>query len=609
MRDTRSRALEAFRRLADDVGGSYRAIAADVNGYRVAALSPGDVEYTDADWDGSDAEASYPNPSADDTDLDFLADHYLFAPTDLNEDDPPTKSAFKGPIRMGPGGPVNTNALLANIQAINGARGGFDGIDADTLRDGFEAAVAHLVAAGEYESEDDAPDVDVEAAATGGSVTADRAEGRVRFEADVTAATADDGSLTGIVWGEGDHDLALGGRPTPVHVPKETVRPTFEALREDVDAGDVTLGFDHPGPDSVAAKTGIVDIGVANDVGLTDDGSYIALTDSELTNDQAIEAKESGDFDDLDWSIVADVAVRRTDDGDVATTNDGRVILDATRIRRIDAVDDGAVDAASITRGTADLPDLRDEASKVAAAAENPKRRSDAVQALQATATALHENMGNTPFDPEFDDDLPDHVREQLNAAAEIIDDQEQELNAAKAKASGFEDVLSAHDVDPDDFDDPQAAAQAVIDEQTDDLRREIAELEAELPKFDTDDVKARASELTGSDPSNLRDTLNARKATAYDVQQNRNQKGRAAAKNDASGRVQPVGGTDAGGDADADELALQAMDGRDRIEAQSSGMSPSEYLNAEYGVHASNYEHADELHAEIMEQINEGDA
>lgn len=705
MNSQRRRALTAFRALADDLGRTYR-LTAQADGYRVTDVTPGDVEYVETDWDGSDAEASYPDPSNDDTDLDFLADHYVFVPSTLDADDPPPKSAFKAPIRMGPGGPVNTNALMAVIQAINGARGGFDDVSMDTLRAGFDAAVDHLVAADVYDDADDAPDFDGEASAaehggadfdvgatvrwgdgdadvygiirdkatSGDDVFADRidgdfslsptednpgylvetlderddgwvpsgtmtghrgetlrpwspdsdvlddgdasagfdvsrtAAGSVTFDVDtdhLTADAADGAALTGIVWGAGDHDLGLGGEPTPVRVPKDTVRPTFDALREDIESGDVTLGFDHPGPDSVAAKTGIVDIGVAKDAALTADGKYIALTDSELMNDQAVEAAQAGDFDDLDWSIVADVAVRRDDSGDVVR-DDGRVVLDATRIKRIDAVDTGAVDAASIERGIDPLPDLAAETATVRQAVRNPNQRPDAVQALKASSTAITEMTDPTNFDPNVDD-LSD-AREQLSAAADIIDDQQDDLEAAKAKAGGFERLLTAHDVDPEDFDSPEAAAQAVIDEQTADTRKEIAELEAELGAYDVSDVEARAQELAGQGRADLQNTLNARKAEAFDRQQTRQQKGRAAAKGDGVGRTDPTGGAGANGSADANDIALQAMDGGDRIEAEARGQSPAEYVSDTYGLNASQYDAADELHRDILDAIG-GDA
>lgn len=622
MNHNRRQVRDDLRALASGQGWDSR-VQAQADGYVVTGLSPGDVEYTDADWNGSDAEAKYPDPSDEDTDLDFLADHYLLVPEDLDEDDRPSKSDFKGPFRMGPGRPASTQALLANIQAINGARGGFEGVSRDTLEEAYQVAVEHLVEAGEYDDADDAPEMDIEAAsvpeiigaAEDGRLTAsapaenfqDGPDATVRLSAD--AADGDDAGLAGIVWGAGDHDLSLGGRPTPVRVPAETIRPTFEAMKEDIASGDVTLGFDHPGPDSVAARTGIVDIGTADGVGLSADEQYIVLTDSTLTNDQAAKAAEAGDFDDLDWSVVADVAVRRDDSGQ-PVMEDGRIVVDATRIQRIDAVDTGAVDAASIERSKANLPDLAEQADTVRQAAAGHEPTTDAVQALKASATAYSDttDMGNRTFNPEVGDGVPDDVREQLNAAADIIDDQEDELEAARAKADGFQSLLQAHGLDEDDFETPQAAAQAVIDEQTEDTRREIAEIEADLAKYDVDDIEARAEELAGTGPADLTNTLNARKAEAFDRQQKAQQKGRAAAQDDATGRANFSGGrqNDSG---DADEIALAAMDGQDRIQAEVNGEDPAEYIREEYGLEAGQYDAADALHADIMDEINGGDA
>jgi len=696
MTDDRRRAFEAARLLqAQTTGSAPRVAAAQVDGYRVTDI-PSDAEFTDADWDGSDAEASYPNPTADDTDIDFLADHYLFPPSDMGGDDPPPKSAFKGPIRLGVGGPISTGALLANVQAINGARGGFEDVSMDTLREGFDTAVQGLVDAGFYDSADDAPDFEGEAARvtaeygfdTGDTVTwaegtvnqaygvirdraqdgsgnfGDRIDGDFALDAteenpaylieiaqerddgwvttgtmvghrqdtlsawdpdggvsdsmdaweatEATATltlTASDGdgdggaTLTGVIWGAGDHDLALGGDATPVRVPQETIEPTFRALQDDIDAGDVTLGFDHPDPDSVAAQTGIVDIGVADSAALTADDRQIVLTDSTLTADRAADAARNGQFDDLDWSVVADVAVRRDADGSVQK-DDGRVVLDAVRIRRIDAVETGAVDAASIERDRAALPDLREQTRRVRNAAQGATPTTTAADALRASAQTI-QTMDTISTDP---DDL-EGAQRQLEAAGDIIDRQRDELETAQAAVDAFEDVLSAHGVDRDDFDSATAAAQAVIDEQTEATRREIAELEADLPQYDTSDVDSRVSDLAGSAPQDLQNTLNARKATAYDAEQTRQSKARATAKDDKRGRVSATDRSGGGQtDADADDVALGAMDGGDRIEAEAAGIAPADYVREQYGLDASQYDAADELHADIIQSMNAGD-
>lgn len=442
--------------------------------------------------------------------------------------------------------------------------------------------------------------VDLSASATG-SIQYDATD--VDLPADIQAADEDtDAALVGIVWGAGDHDLSLGGEPTPVRVPADTVPPTFQALQEDVEAGDVGIGTDHPDGDSVAAKTGTVNIGQADDVALSADERYIVMTDSTLTSEAAEEAAERGDFDDLDFSIVGDVAVARDDEGQ-PVTEDGRIVLDAVRITRIDVVNTGAVDAASI--GT--IPDLKDQAEAVRQAvdANKPSAAADALRASASAIASYQEDMN----DPDINlnpDDL-DTARDQLSAAASVIDDQKEELTAARAKAGAFEDLLSAHDVDADEFDGPEAAAQAVIDQQTADVREDIAQVEADLPKYDTDDVEARAEDLAGKSPRELQNILNARKAEAYDAQQAQAQKGAAAAKGDQQGQASFSGG-DGSADTDADDVALQAMDGADRIQAKQKGQSPAEFVEDEYGLNAGQYDHADELQNDILDAIG-GDA
>jgi hypothetical protein len=53
-----------------------------------------------------------------------------------------------------------------------------------------------------------------------------------------------------------------------------------------------------------------------------------------------------------------------------------------------------------------------------------------------------------------------------------------------------------------------------------------------------------------------------------------------------------------------ADELALAAMDGGDRIAAEQRGMDPAEYIRAEYGLTAAEYDRSDALHDDIIAQL-----
>jgi hypothetical protein len=298
------------------------------------------------------------------------------------------------------------------------------------------------------------------------------------------------------------------------------------------------------------------------------------------------------------------MAVQRDDDGRVHV-DDGRVVIDAVSINRVDAVDTGAVDAASIERDHAALPDLQDYTTSVEAAAAGEANHTpvDAADALRASASTINETMQDPNIDPSnFDGEAAD----QLQAAASVIEEQQEELEAAQARASGFDAVMAAHDVDPDDFETPDAAAQAVIDKQTEDVRAEIAELEASLPKYDVQesDVEDRTEALAGSTPDDLQNRLNARKAEAFDVQQRRQEKGKAAASGDDAGQFTPSGGQDAG-DGQADDIALRAMDGQDRIQAEAADASPAEYIQQEYGLNASNYDAPDALHDDILAELN----
>lgn len=593
----KDRGLDALQALADSLGLSHT-VSAQADDYTVTNVSADGVEYTNAEWSADDEVSAYPND-----DVDVLTSAFMLVPS--SDDDRENKSAYKLPFREwsdGELGPANQNALEAIVAAINGARGGVEGVSRDTLKSAYDKAVEMLVAAGDYDSADDAPDFDPANASQADASLSATAKGTVRIDGDpstrIEADDADpDDPLMGVIWGAGDHDLSLGGSGARVHVPPETIPPTFEALKEDVAAGDVTLGFDHPGQDSVAAKTGIVDIGMAKDVALTEDEQHIVLTDSELTNQQAAEAAANGDFDDLDWSVVADVKVRRDDNGD-PVTKDGRIVLDATRIKRIDAVVDGAVDAASIERSRDALPNLKSQVATVRQAAQAPNQSNvtAAVTALRAGATALSDyNMDN--FDPDDFDD----AAEALNAASDVIDDQQDSIETL---AGAFNDVVEASDIDADvdPKEDPEAAAQVVIDAQTADLRREIAEMEAELANYDVDDVEARASDLSGNTAGELKAMRNERAYQKMQKEQKEQTRGAAAARTDTTGRAS----ASTGNDTDADDLAVKAMDGADRIQARAADQSPSEYLQAEYGVNPAEYDDADNLRADVVEAATE---
>ncbi|WP_117595158.1 hypothetical protein [Haloprofundus halophilus] len=52
------------------------------------------------------------------------------------------------------------------------------------------------------------------------------------------------------------------------------------------------------------------------------------------------------------------------------------------------------------------------------------------------------------------------------------------------------------------------------------------------------------------------------------------------------------------------DALALQAMDGADRVKANAKSVSPAAYLRAEYDVDPRRYSDVDELHNDILAEL-----
>jgi hypothetical protein len=90
-------------------------------------VGPEDIDsYTDSEWNGPDAIAGMPNPSESDENADILDQAHLVHPT--SEDARDDKSNWKLPFRDGPDAPVNTRALVAAKAALEGARGGVEGI-------------------------------------------------------------------------------------------------------------------------------------------------------------------------------------------------------------------------------------------------------------------------------------------------------------------------------------------------------------------------------------------------------------------------------------------------------------------------------------------------
>jgi hypothetical protein len=164
---------------------------------------------------------------------------------------------------------------------------------------------------------------------------------------DSSAQSTGDG-LTGVIWSTGKHRMSLGGEGTRVFVPKETIKPTFQGLKERVQGGDAPIGFDHVESGSVAGNTSIGQIGVMKEVKLSKDEESIVLTESELTSSNAQQALASGQLDGYDFSFVGSMVPAHDNAGNWIRESDRAVRVAATHIKQVDVVSNGAVRNAQI---------------------------------------------------------------------------------------------------------------------------------------------------------------------------------------------------------------------------------------------------------------------
>jgi len=145
--------------------------------------------------------------------------------------------------------------------------------------------------------------------------------------------------------------------------------------------------------------------------------------------------------------------------------------------------------------------------------------------------------------------------------------------------------------VDPDeDGFDPQD----VVDAFSHDLRAEIAELEAALPKHGIEDQEERIEELAGKPLSELEAMAGKRWREYGRSQQKKSDLSAAVAADESRGTVGSAG-TDG-----SDEHAQAVLTARELHQAKQNGQSPTEYVQAEYGVHPSEYGTEAELQAAI---------
>lgn len=440
-----------------------------------------------------------------------------------------------------------------------------------------------------------------------------------QIEADAEPETATDG-LAGVVWASGQHNLWVNGEPAQVHVPEETISDTFERLHDRMQAEDtpVKIGFDHPEDDSVAAQTPLGEIGVAQE--FTQDSvegrEAITMRDSELTNSKAVEAAAAGSFDDMGFSIVGNIALATDSSGQPVTRDDGSMEVAATAIHRVDVVLDQAVDGAK----NGNLPALASAAEAAGLAASNPRQAPEGlVRTLRAaagsieadadaTANTSHMTDGNFSTDPESLEAAQsalNQASETVEAKQEQIEEKEDQIEDLEAKVSSLDDqadhfrqIAASQGVDPDadDFE-----AQDVVDSFTEDLRAEIADLEASLPKYDTEDREARSENLEGKPISELEAMAGERWRQFGRSKAKRDELSAAVAADESVGSVEAAGGTDE----DADAAARGVLRARELAEASDAGQSPAEYVEAKYGIGSMDYDSEHDLQAQLSGGAN----
>ena len=92
----------------------------------------------------------------------------------------------------------------------------------------------------------------------------------------------------GIIWSSGDHHVFVDDKPASVHVPKDTIKKTFQLFQDEITSnGGITLGIDHI-PDEllnqypILKKMDVLNVGKITEI--SHDDKKIYATKSEHTN-------------------------------------------------------------------------------------------------------------------------------------------------------------------------------------------------------------------------------------------------------------------------------------------------------------------------------------
>lgn len=390
-------------------------------------------------------------------------------------------------------------------------------------------------------------------------------------------------SLRGVVWASGTHSLFLNGKPTTVHVPPETIEPTFERLTDRIEAGEVGISFDHPESDSVAATTPVGELGLVEDVSLDKSGERIVMTDSAITNNKAQTALEAGDFDGYDYSVVGSFGIKAAG----SIPDDAEAQLSSVDIRRVDVVPTGAVSEAKVNR---EIPPLAAALADIDADRPAPEYANQ-LRAAAGTDVPDETMRFNT------DVDSIEAAKSELSTAADVVDEKEEQIESLQDEKEGleadksdlaeykeaFQQIAAAFDLDPTIEDDGLTEVRAAaVDVVTEDLREEVAEIEAALPSEDlsSDEIDERMEALKGTAP----DELEARAGELA-------RKFRTTAVGDGTRPVsrREMQSSESNSEA-VEQMANSSIDMFEAQKAKDSGQSAAQFIRDEYDLDPGNF-------------------
>jgi hypothetical protein len=179
-----------------------------------------------------------------------------------------------------------------------------------------------------------------------------------------------------------------------------------------------------------------------------------------------------------------------------------------------------------------------------------------------------------------------DAVREQ--AAKQLLGGRDR----IKAKAHGLTPVQAARRWYSDDA---LEAVEAALDDDraavTDELLATVRDDERDLEDLDQSAVTANAADAGSGSHTDSDIASNIMSAGEFVGRKKKKRERLEADDSDAT--------------LSADEVALSAMDGTDRVEAEAAGKSPADFVREQYGVDPSSFSDPTDLHKEILDRMD----